>query len=167
MLMPKSRTSIPVLLAAFTLLASGVEAQSARPICTIRALRTGRLIRVRDTTQASVVGPFVSCSDSLLTLGYYPGQIDSGYAVRTELIRRMWARDNQARIGLIAGAVAGAVVGGAFAAAKSDICFKGSPPAPARCHGNIVINAVVFGGGGGLVGLMLGHGFPRWAKIFP
>ena len=165
--MLKSRTSIPVLLAALTLLARGVAAQSARPVCPNRALRPGRLIRVRDTTQASVVGPFVSCSDTLLTLGYYPGQIDSGYAVRTVLIRRMWARDNQARIGLIAGAVAGAVAGGAFAAAKSDICFKGSPPAPARCHGNIILNAVVFGGGGGLVGMMLGHGFPRWAKIFP
>jgi hypothetical protein len=166
--MPKLRASLPVLLASLALLTTrGAEAQATRPICTLRALRTGRLIRVRDTTPVSVVGPFESCSDSLLTLGRYRGQTDSGYAVRTALIRRMWAHDNQARIGLIAGAVAGAVVGGAFAAAKSDICFKGSPPAPARCHGNIVINAVVFGGGGGLVGLMLGHGFPRWAKIFP
>lgn len=163
--MPKSRTSIPVLLAALTLLASGVEAQATRPICTIRELRTGRLIRVRDTTQASVVGPFVSCSDTLLTLGYHPGQIDSGYAVRTELIRRMWARNNQARIGLIAGAAAGAVVGGAIAAGKSEICFKGSTAT--RCHGNVVINAAVFGGGGGLLGLLLGRAFPRWAKIFP
>ncbi len=165
--MPKSRTSVPVLLAALTLLPSGVEAQSTRPICPNRALRPGRLIRVRDTTQASVVGPFVSCSDTLLTLGYYPGQIDSGYAVRTELIRRMWARDNQRRIGLIAGAIAGAVGGGVLAQSKSEICFKGSPPVAATCHGNVVINAVVFGGGGALVGLVLGRTIPRWVKIFP
>lgn len=164
--MPDLRTTLPLVLAGVALLtARAAAAQSSRPLCTVRELRTGRLIRVADTTRASVVGPFVSCSDTLLTLGF--GHSDSSRSVRTELIQRMWARDNQRRIGLIAGAIAGAVAGGVVAQGKSEICFKGSPPVAATCHGNVVINAVVFGGGGAIVGLVLGRTIPRWAKIFP
>ncbi|HET7249886.1 MAG TPA: hypothetical protein VFI79_08575 [Gemmatimonadales bacterium] len=164
--MPTLRTFIPPVVASIALLAArGAAAQSTRPICTIRELRTGRLIRVQDTTRASVVGPFLSCSDTLLTLGY--GSSDSTRSVRSELIQQMWARDNQRRIGLIAGAAAGAVAGGMIAQSKSEICFKGTPPAATTCHGNVVINALVVGGGGALVGLIVGHSIPRWAKIFP
>jgi hypothetical protein len=164
--MPHVHTSLPLLLAGVALLtAREAAAQSSRPLCTIRELRTGRLIRVEDTTRASVVGPFVSCSDTLLTLGF--AHSDSGRNLRTELVRRMWALDNQRRVGLIAGAIAGAVAGGVVAQSKSEICFKGSPPVAATCRGNVIINAVVFGGGGALVGLVLGRTIPRWAKIFP
>jgi hypothetical protein len=62
---------------------------------------------------------------------------------------------------------AGAVAGGVVAQSKTEICFKGSPPVAATCHGNVVINAVVFGGGGALMGLVLGRAIRRWAKIFP
>ena len=164
--MPRLRSSIPVLVILLTPVASrGVAAQSVRPICTVRELRTGRTIRVEDSSRASVAGPFLGCSDTVLTLGY--GGSDSSRAVRTEMIRRMWARDNQRRLGLIAGVLAGAAVGVAIASAKSEICFKGSPPVAATCHGNVVINAIVFGGGGGLVGLLVGRSVPRWARIFP
>ena len=164
--MPNLRTSLPLLLAGVALLTvRDVTAQSSRPLCTVRELRTGRLIRVEDTTRASVVGPFVSCSDTLLTLGL--GHSDSSRSVPTELVRRMWARDNQRRIGLIAGALAGAVAGGVVAQSKSEICFTGSPPVASTCHSNTVINVFVFGGGGALVGLVLGRTIPRWAKIFP
>ncbi len=164
--MPQFRTSLPALLASAALITPRhAAAQSTRPICTVRELRTGRLIRVEDTTRASVVGPFVSCSDTLLTIGF--GRSDSSRSVRTEVIQRMWARDNQRRIGLIAGALAGAAAGSVLAQSKSEICFKGSPPVTATCHGNVVINAVVFGGGGALVGLVLGSTIPRWARIFP
>ncbi|HEY6224317.1 MAG TPA: hypothetical protein VIW26_11050 [Gemmatimonadales bacterium] len=164
--MSNTRIPITVLLAGIALLsARGAAAQSTRPICTIRELRTGRVIRVQDTTRASVVGPFASCSDTAVTLGY--GSSDSSRAVRTELIRRMWARDNQRRMGLVVGAAAGAVAGAVVARSKSEICFKGSPPVAATCHGNVVIDAVVFGGGGALVGLVVGGIIPRWAKIFP
>lgn len=164
--MPNSRTSLPVLLASVALcVAHGVAAQSTQPICTIRELRTGRLIRVEDTTRAGVVGPFLSCSDSAVAVGV--GSSNADRSVRTELIRRMWARDNQRRVALIAGAAAGAVAGGIFAQSKSEICFKGSPPAATTCHGNVVINALVFGGGGALVGLIVGRSIPRWVKIFP
>jgi len=164
--MPNLRISLPLLLAGVALLSvRDAMAQSSRPLCTVRELRTGRLIRVEDTTRASVVGPFVGCSDTLLTLGI--GHSDSSRTVRTELVRRMWARDNQRRIGLIAGAVAGAVAGGVVAQSKSEICFKGSPPVATTCHSNTVINAFVFGGGGALLGLVLGRSIPRWARIFP
>ena len=164
--MPNVGTFLPVLLAGVALCAAhDVAAQSSRPVCTIRELRTGRLIRVEDTTRASVVGPFLSCSDSAVTVGV--GSSDTNRSVRTELIRRMWARDNQRRVGLIAGAAAGAVAGGLIAQSKSEICFKGNPPVAATCHGNVVINAIVFGGGGALVGLIVGGSIPRWAKIFP
>jgi hypothetical protein len=164
--MPDLRTSLPLLLAGVALLtARNAAAQSSRPLCTVRELRTGRLIRVEDTTRASVVGPFVSCSDTLLTLGFVNG--DSSRSVRAELVRRMWARDNQHRVGLIAGAIAGAVAGGVVAQSKSEICFKGSPPVAATCHGNVVVDAFVFGGGGALLGLVLGRSIPRWARIFP
>ena len=164
--MPDWRRFLSLVLVSVALLtARDAAAQSSRPLCTVRELRTGRLIRVEDTTRASVVGPFVSCSDTLLTLGF--GHSDTSRSVRTELIQRMWARDNQRRIGLIAGAIAGGVAGGVVAQSKSEICFKGSPPVAATCHGNVVINAVVFGGGGAIVGLVLGRTIPRWAKIFP
>jgi hypothetical protein len=164
--MPDLHTSLPLLLAGVALLsARDAAAQSSRPLCTVRELRTGRLIRVEDTTRASVVGPFVSCSDTLLTLGFVHG--DSSRSVRAELVRRMWARDNQQRVGLIAGAIAGAVAGGVVAQSKSEICFKGSPPVASTCHSNVVINAFVFGGGGALFGLVLGRSIPRWARIFP
>lgn len=155
------RTSISVLLASVALSAArDVAAQSSRPICTIRELRTGRLIRVQDTTRASVVGPFVSCSDTLLMVG-------SDRVVRTELIRGMWARDNQRGLGMLLGAAAGVAAGTVVARSKSEICFKGSPPVAATCHGNVIINAFVFGGGGVLVGLVVGRSIPRWARIFP
>lgn len=144
----------------------GAAAQATRPICTLASLKTGRLIRVRDTTPASVVGPFVAC-DTVLTLGYYPGQIDSGYSVRTALVRRLWARNTQGRNGLIIGGAAGALAGGAFAATRSKVCFKGSPPVYATCHNNIPLNAALFGAIGGLAGWVLGRGLPHWAKIFP
>ena len=163
-----SRGSVAVLLAGFLLLTPrGIDAQAAPSICSNRVLRAGRLIRVRDTTAASVVGPFVSCRDTVLTLAYYPGQIDSGYAVRTALIRRLWVRGTQGRSGLIVGGAAGALAGGGIAATRSKICFKGSPPVYATCHDNIAVNAVVFGALGSLVGWTLGRGFPHWAKIFP
>jgi hypothetical protein len=163
-----SRGSVPLLLAGFLLLAPhGISAQAARSICSNTALRTGLLIRVRDTTAASVVGPFVSCRDTMLTLAYYPGQIDSGYAVRTMLIRRLWVRGTQGRSGLIFGAAAGALAGGGIAATRSKICFKGWPPVYATCHDNIAVNAAIFGAAGGLVGWVLGRGFPHWTKIFP
>ncbi|HET9709779.1 MAG TPA: hypothetical protein VFP39_15875 [Gemmatimonadales bacterium] len=164
--MPHVRTSLPLLLAGLALFPTrDAAAQSSRPLCTVRELRTGRLIRVEDTTRASVVGPFVGCSDTLLMLGI--GHSDSSRSVPTDLVRRMWARDNQRRIGLIAGTLAGAVAGGVVAQSKSEICFKGSPPVAATCHGNLVVNAVVFGGGGALLGLVLGRSIPRWARIFP
>jgi hypothetical protein len=164
--MPDFRKFLPLVLAGVALLsARSAAAQSTRPLCTVRELRTGRLIRVEDTTRASVVGPFVSCSDTVLTLGL--GHSDSSRSVRTELVQRMWARDNQRRIGLIAGALAGAVAGGVVAQSKSEICFTGSPPVASTCHSNTVINVFVFGGGGALVGLVLGRAIPRWAKIFP
>jgi hypothetical protein len=164
--MPDFRKFLPLVLTSVALLtARSAAAQSTRPLCTVRELRTGRLIRVEDTTRASVVGPFVSCSDTLLTLGL--GHSDSSRSVPTELVRRMWARDNQRRIGLIAGALAGAVAGGVVAQSKSEICFTGSPPVASTCHSNTVINVFVFGGGGALVGLVLGRSIPRWAKIFP
>lgn len=163
--MPNLRT-LPLLLAGVALLTvRDATAQSSRPLCTVRELRTGRLIRVEDTTRASVVGPFVGCSDTLLMLGI--AHSDSSRTVRTELVRRMWARDNHSRIGLIAGAIAGAVAGGVVAQSKSEICFKGSPPVATTCHSSTVINAFVFGGGGALVGLVLGRAIPRWARIFP
>jgi membrane protein YqaA with SNARE-associated domain len=37
----------------------------------------------------------------------------------------------------------------------------------ATCPDNIAVNAAIFGAVGGLVGWVLGRGFPRWAKIFP
>ena len=164
--MPDFRKFLLLVLASVALLtARSAAAQSTRPLCMVRELRTGRLIRVEDTTRASVVGPFVSCSDTLLTLGL--GHSDSSRSVPTELVRRMWARDNQRRIGLIAGALAGAVAGGVVAQSKSEICFTGSPPVASTCHSNTVINVFVFGGGGALVGLVLGRTIPRWAKIFP
>jgi hypothetical protein len=163
-----SRGSVAVLLAGFLLLTPrGIDAQDTRSICSNAALRAGLLIRVRDTTAASVVGPFVSCRDTVLTLAYYPGQIDSGYAVRTALIRRLWVRGTQGRNGLIFGGAAGALAGGGVAATRSKICFKGSPPVYATCHDNIAVNAAVFGALGSLVGWTLGRGFPRWARIFP
>lgn len=163
-----SRGSVAVLLAGFLLLTPrGIDAQAAPSICSNRVLRAGRLIRVRDTTAASVVGPFVSCRDTVLTLAYYPGQIDSGYAVRTALIRRLWVRGTQGRSGLIVGGAAGALAGGGIAATRSKICFKGSPPVYATCRDNIAVNAAIFGALGGLVGWTLGRGFPHWAKIFP
>ncbi|HKE88777.1 MAG TPA: hypothetical protein VKB45_00485 [Gemmatimonadales bacterium] len=165
--MPQSRPPTSVLLVAFLFAAAGqLQSQAERPVCPNRALWPGRLVRVRDTTAASVIGPFVSC-DSVLTLGYAPGQIDSGYAVRTALIRRMWARTTQARVGLLAGFATGAVAGGAFAAARTKICFTGSPPVYTRCHDNIVVNAAIVGAAGGLIGWVLGRGFPRWSRIFP
>lgn len=161
------RRSLLIVLASAALCAPrGATAQAGRPICGLSSLKTGLLIRVRDTTRASVIGPFVSC-DSVLTLGYAPGQIDSGYAVRTALIRRMWARSTQARVGLIAGTATGVVAGGAFAAARTKICFKGSPPVYTRCHDNILVNAAIVGAAGGLIGWVLGRGFPGWARIFP
>lgn len=161
------RRSLLIVFASAALCAPrGVAAQATRSICALPSLKAGRLIRVRDTTQASVIGPFASC-DSVLTLGYAPGQVDSGYAVRTQLIRRMWARSTQARVGLIAGAATGAVAGGAFAAARSKICFTGSPPVYTRCHDNILVNAAIVGAVGGLMGWVLGRGFPGWRKIFP
>lgn len=163
-----SRGSVACLFAVFLLLTPrGIDAQAARSICSNTALRTGLLIRVRDTATASVVGPFVSCRDSVLTLAYYPGQIDSGYAVRTALIHRLWVRGTQGRSGLIVGGAAGALAGGGIAATRSKICFKGWPPVYATCHDNIAMNAAVFGALGGLVGWTLGRGFPHWAKIFP
>jgi hypothetical protein len=166
--MMPSRGSVAVLLAGVLLFTPrGIGAQAARSICSNTRLRAGLLIRVRDTTAASVVGPFVSCRDTLLTLAYYPGQIDSGYAVRTALIRRLWVRGTQGRNGLIFGGAAGALAGGGVAATRSKICFKGSPPVYATCHDNIAVNAAVFGALGSLVGWTLGRGFPRWARIFP
>jgi len=163
-----SRGSVPFLLAGVLLFTPrGIGAQAARSICSNTRLRTGLLIRVRDTTAASVVGPFVSCRDTMLTLAYYPGQIDSGYAVRTALIQRLWVRGTQGRSGLIFGAAAGALAGGGIAATRSKICFKGSPPVYATCPDNIAVNAAIFGAVGGLVGWVLGRGFPRWATIFP
>lgn len=163
-----SRGSVAFLLAGFLLLTPrGIDAQAARSICSNPALRAGLLIRVRDTTAASVVGPFVSCRDTLLALAYYPGQIDSGYAVRTALIRRLWVRGTQGRGGLIVGAAAGALAGGGIAATRSKICFKGSPPVYTTCHDNIAVNAAIVGAVGGLVGWVLGRGFPHWSKIFP
>lgn len=164
--MPNMPPTISLLLASVAVVtARSAAAQAERPICTVRELRTGRIIRVADTSRVSVVGPFVSCSDTLLTLGY--GHGDSSRTLRTEQIGGMWVRDNQRRIGLVAGAVAGVAVGIAAARSKNEICFKGSPPAAATCHGNIVINALVFGAGGSLVGLLVGRNIPRWAKIFP
>ena len=166
--MAAARKPIAALLACFLLLTPRqIDAQGTRSICANTALRAGRLTRVRDSTPASVVGPFVSCRDSLLTLAWYPGQIDSGYSVRTTLIRRLWVRGTQARSGLIFGAAAGAVAGGGIAALRSSICFTGYPPVYSTCHDNIPRNALIFGAAGGLAGWMLGHGFPRWAKIFP
>jgi hypothetical protein len=166
--MIRSHGSVPILLAGCLLLTPrGIDAQAARSICANTALRSGLLIRVRDTTPASVVGPLVSCRDTVLTLAYYPGQIDSGYVIRTALIRRLWVRGTQGRNGLIFGAAAGALAGGGIAATRSKICFTGSPPVYATCHDNIVVNAAIFGAVGGLVGGVLGHGFPRWARIFP
>lgn len=162
------RNAVSFLAAGFSLLvASHIAAQGTQPVCAIRGLKLGRLIRVRDTTPASVVGPFQRCDDTVLTLGYYPGQADSGYTVNTHLIRRIWGRGTQSRTGLIAGTAVGALAGGGIAATRSKICFTGSPPVYARCHDNIALNAALFGALGGVVGLMLGHGFPRWAKIFP
>lgn len=166
--MSSSRGSVASVLAGFLLLAPrGIDAQAARSICSNTALRAGLLIRVRDTTAASVVGPFVSCRDTLLTLAYYPGQIDSGYAVRTALIRRLWVRGTQGRNGLFVGGAAGALAGAGIAAIRSKTCFKGSPPVYATCHDNIAVNAAIFGALGSLVGWTLGRGFPHWAKIFP
>lgn len=166
--MAARREPIAALFACFLLFTPRqIDAQGTGAICSSTALRAGRLTRVHDSSAASVVGPFASCRDSLLKLAYYPGQIDSGYSVRTALIRRVWVRGTQARNGLIFGAAAGALAGGGIAAMRSRICTSGFPPVYTTCHGNIPLNALLVGAAGGLAGWILGSGFPRWAKIYP
>jgi hypothetical protein len=154
------------------LAARPLVAQTADYVCHHAELRTGLLVRVRayepdDTTRGSVVGPMVRCAEGYLVLGRYPGQDDAAYRVPTHSIHRLWVRDNARLVGLVSGIVLGAGAGGGIAAARTEICFRGTPPAYSTCHGPIVADALIGGAVGGLVGWVLGRGLPHWRRIIP
>src|SRR5512135_645472 len=107
------------------------------------------------------------CADGYLVLGLYPGQDDPEYRLPTHTIHRMWARGNARVVGFFTGAVVGAAAGGGLAAVRSDVCFRGTPPAYSTCHGNIAADAFIGGAVGGLLGWVLGRGLPHWTRIIP
>lgn len=161
-------------LLAFLILTSGHDsaAQQVASSCRWPALTPGRLVRAQapaplDTGHASVVGPFVRCTSDLIVLGAYAGQEDTAYAVRIGWIRRLWVRDDARKSGLIAGSVAGAVTFGAVAAFRTNVCYDPATGVSTRCGGPWFRDAIVGAAVGGLVGWVLGSGFPHWRRIFP
>jgi hypothetical protein len=162
------------MLSALTILvAPPAAAQTSDFVCRHAELRTGLLVRVRaftpiDTIRGSVVGPMISCADGYLVLGLYPGQDDPEYRVPTHIVHRLWVRGNAGLVGLFAGIVLGAGSGGAIAAARTNVCSpSGSPPVSSTCHGDILADALIGGAAGGVVGWVLGRGFPHWHRIIP
>ena len=161
-------------LLAFLIFAPGHSSAAQQPAsaCGWPALTPGRLVRAQapaplDTSHASVFGPFVSCTSGQIVLGAYPGQEDTAYSVRIAWIRRLWVRDNARKPGLIVGAAAGAVTFGTVAALRSDVCYDAATGVPTRCGGPWFRDAIIGAAAGGLIGWVLGSGFPRWRKIFP
>lgn len=158
--------------ALVVLLTGSASAQRVDFVCNNPSLHAGLVLRVRtftpeDSTRGAVVGPMVRCGDGLLVLGLYPGQDDPEYGVPTAAVHRLWVRDNAGSVGLLAGTILGAVSGGALAAVHTNICFRGNPPASATCHGDIAADALIGGAVGGLLGWVLGQGFPHWKRIIP
>ena len=150
----------------------GSAAQQAVSSCGWPALTPGRIVRAQapaplDTGHASIIGPFVRCTSDLIVLGAYPGQEDTAYSVRVRWIRRLWVRDNARKPGFILGAVTGALTFGTVAALRSDVCYDPATGVATRCGGPWLRDAVIGGAVGGLVGWVLGSGFPRWRSIFP
>jgi hypothetical protein len=70
-------------------------------------------------------------------------------------------------LGFIAGASAGAAAGAGLGATRSQVCFRGTPPVFSHCHGDITADALIGGAVGGLLGWVLGRGFPHWSRILP
>lgn len=167
------KTNVMRLLPALVVLLTGsASAQRVDFVCSNPSLHAGLVLRVRtftpeDSTRGAVVGPMVRCADGLLVLGLYPGQDDPEYGVPTAAVHRLWVRDNAGSVGLLAGTILGAVSGGALAAVHTNICFRGNPPASATCHGDIAADALIGGAVGGLLGWVLGQGFPHWKRIIP
>ena len=150
----------------------GSAAQQPGSACGWPALTPGRLVRAQapaplDTSHASVFGPFVRCTSEQIVLGAYPGQEDTAYSVRIAWIRRLWVRDNARKPGLIVGAAAGAVTFGTVAALRSDVCYDPATGVPSRCGGPWFRDAIIGAAVGGLIGWVLGSGFPHWRRIFP
>jgi len=103
----------------------------------------------------------------VIVLGAYAGQEDTAYAVRIGWIRRLWVRDDARKSGLIAGSVAGAVTFGTVAAFRTNVCSDPATGVSTRCGGPWFRDAIVGAAVGGLVGWVLGSGFPHWHRIFP
>jgi hypothetical protein len=161
-------------LLAILVFTSGHDSAAQQPAfsCGRPALTPGRLVRAQapaplDTGHASVIGPFVRCTSDLIVLGVYPGQEDTAYTVRIRWIRRLWVRDDARKPGLIAGSVAGAVTFGTVAAFRTNVCYDPATGVSTRCGGPWFRDAVVGAAVGGLVGWVLGSGFPHWRRIFP
>ena len=167
------QTNAVRLLPALVLLLNGsASAQRVDFVCGNPRLHPGLVLRVsvftpEGSVPGSVVGPMVRCADGYLVLGLYPGQDDPEYRVPTHTIHRMWARGNARVVGFFTGAVVGAAAGGGLAAVRSDVCFRGTPPAYSTCHGNIAADAFIGGAVGGLLGWVLGRGLPHWSRILP
>ena len=175
------RRATPVAIQVALLLYSGpVLAQSADSldqtaafrICNRPSLGPTRLIRVlaharTDTRRGSVVGPLVRCGDGVLVIGLYPGQEIPEYQVPAGMIKGVWVRDNQKTWGLVSGLLIGGLAGGGLAAAKSNLCARGSPPVQTECSGDVFVGTALGAAIGGFVGSVLGSGFPHWTRIFP
>ena len=158
--------------ALVVLLTGSASAQRVDFVCSNPRLHPGLVLRVgvftpEGSVPGNVVGPMVRCTDGFLVLGLYPGQDDPEYRVATASIRRVWVRNHAGPLGLLVGAAAGAASGAGIAAVRSDLCYRGAPPVASPCHHDVVSYALVGGVVGGLLGYVLGRGFPHWNRIFP
>jgi hypothetical protein len=144
-----------------------------RDICTLTALRSDRVVRVRfvpegiDQYWESVVGPLQECTRDSLVLGPYPGQPTPRYSVPKPAINRVWVRSNWRVGGLVAGAAFGAGAGAGIASIKSNLCVQPVGRSPLPCPGHVARNALIGAAVGGIIGWVLGQGLPRWARVFP
>lgn len=161
-------------LVAYTRLAAQSQAgPSARDLCTLTALRSDRVVRVRFVPQGSaqywesVVGPLQECTRDSLVLGPYPGQPAPRYTVPKSAISRVWVRSNWRVGGLMAGAAFGAGTGAGIASIKSNLCVEAVGPSPLPCPGHVARNALIGAAVGGIIGWVLGQGLPRWARVYP
>lgn len=164
---------------AVSLNAQAVDSATGRAagwVCA--AAKPGMLVRVRAvpvigdrtvserlewaTKRGSQVGPVIRCDDREIVLGPSLSQEAPQYIVPRPSVQGVWVRRDAGREGLALGALFGAAAGGGFAAAKSHLC-----PGIGPCHGNIPVGIATGAAVGGLIGWVLGQGFPHWKRVYP
>ena len=132
------------------------------PLC--RRVRLGMLARVNAGSRSRVVGPVLRCDEQTLALGPY---LDSTQTlVPIAAVRHVWVRARAGGAGFLLGAGLGGGLGVLFTAVRSRVCSTPSTTA-VNCGGNVLVGAGAGLAIGGLVGWVLGRGFPRWQRIYP